>query len=94
MKDPKELKKNRGEIVEDLIDEHGYLFCQMCGKSNAFQFHCHHIMSRGKFPKHPLLHDKKNLIIVCNVCHDRCHFEPEYNERTIKQRRLDEYFKS
>lgn len=93
----KEFLKNRSEIIETVIDEYGYIFCQSCGVSNAHKFHCHHIMSKGRYPNHPKLDSKENLIILCNKCHGYCHEKadekPMFRGDLEDSRNLKEIFK-
>jgi hypothetical protein len=70
MQDPPELIKNRKELVDEMIDKYGYLFCQKCQKSKCGRnFEVHHIVFRSEAPGHPMLHSKQNLIIVGDWCH-------------------------
>ena len=62
-------KKNRKELIDEVIESDGFISCQHCGKSNSFKFEVHHIMYRSEKPNHPQLHNKKNLIILCTDCH-------------------------
>lgn len=98
MDDPQELKKNRKELVEKMQDDYGYIFCQKkgCGKSKAYKFEVHHIVFRSERPKHPMLHDKINLIIVCSNCHNQAensfHNRKEERNYLVSERKLDEIF--
>ena len=65
--------RNRRELINEMGESPGYLYCQNCNTSSSFKFHCHHIMFRSEKPKHPMLHHKQNLIIVCNQCHNNYH---------------------
>lgn len=87
-------KKNRQELINEHLDNFGYIFCQHCGKSNAFMFECHHIVFRSEMPNHPNLHDKENLIIVADDCHDDAHGANKHQWRAdlIKERGLTEIF--
>jgi len=92
--DPKELKKNRAEIVQDMKDEYGYIFCEHCETSNAYKFECHHIVYRSEAPQHPKLHSKENLIIVCNKCHKKFHDIKSTRNYLVEGRNLHEVFKN
>lgn len=91
-KDPVELVRNRKELVEEMQDENGYIYCQNCHKSRAFKFEVHHIIFRSERPKHPFLHNKKNLIILCSSCHEFFHKVKSWRENLVKERGLDEIF--
>ena len=85
-------EKNRKEIINDMIDEYGYIFCQNCGTSNAFKFECHHIIFRSEKPNHPEMHNKKNLLIVCRKCHGSFHRTKSIRDKYVKERKLDKLF--
>jgi predicted HNH restriction endonuclease len=94
MVDPIELVKNRKSMVEDMTDKYGYIFCQRCKMSKTnYKFEVHHIMFRSRFPKHPLLHSKINLIVVCSSCHSTLHNRNGENNKLIEERNLKELFK-
>lgn len=90
--DPKELVKNRKELVEAMSDRCGYLYCERCMMSGVYKFHVHHIVYRSEAPNHDMLHNKKNLIIVCNVCHDKFHSNKSIRNELLVQRGLDQIF--
>lgn len=88
MKDPYLLVKNRKEVVDDMLNEYGYIYCQHCETSNAYKFECHHIIYRSEAPNHPRLHSKDNLIIVCNKCHRKFHDNKNIRDPYVKSRNL------
>jgi predicted HNH restriction endonuclease len=55
------------------LDSHGYLSCEVCGRSNAFRYNVHHIIYASRAPRHPQLHNPRNLILVCDACHEGFH---------------------
>ena len=67
---PKEsiYKRNRQKLIDDHIDENGYLFCTCgdCGgRSNTNgKFEVHHIIWRSEATYSDHLHDIENLISV------------------------------
>lgn len=74
------------------IEKNDYLFCENCGVSNSLSFNTHHIYYASRFPKHPQLHNHKNLILVCIQCHNDFHsgklkekFEQLEKERGLKK---------
>lgn len=95
MSDPRILTKNRKELVEEMTDKFGYIFCESCQSSNGFKFECHHIVYRSEAPGHPNLHDKINLLIVCTECHtgkDGFHSRKCKRDDIVKKRGLDKIF--
>lgn len=89
--------KNRAELIEQQMDEYGYHFCQHCEKSRGvFKFEVHHIIFRSEAPQHEFLHDKRNLIILCDKCHngsgDSFHNRKEKRNYLIENRKLYELF--
>lgn len=98
MNDPAELVKNRKELVDEMQDKYGYIFCQKkgCGTSRAYKFEVHHIVFRSERPNHPMLHSKINLIIVCNECHNSgpnsFHNKKEERNYLVVERQLDKIF--
>ena len=79
---------------QEFIDEHGFLFCESCGKSSALIYSTHHIMPAGRYPKHKELHNKKNKILLCGECHDDFTLERRQDEAEAlkKERGLYELF--
>lgn len=91
--DPAILKKNRDYLVEEMKDMYGYLFCLKCKRSSGFyKLHVHHLVFRSEAPYHENLHDKKNLFICCNTCHDEFHNNKEVRQDIIEERGLRELF--
>jgi hypothetical protein len=80
------------------LEEHGYIFCESVNCENpnqAFPPHStHHIMSAGRYPSHPELHNDLNLILLCHKCHEE--FEQFKREKEhdllVEQRGLKELF--
>jgi 5-methylcytosine-specific restriction endonuclease McrA len=52
-----------------------YVHClnEECDSPNDAPHSIHHIVSRSKKPRHPMLHDLLNLIMLCKTCHDKFH---------------------
>ena len=98
MKDPAELVKNRKQLVSEMENTYGYIFCQKrgCGKSRSYKFEVHHIVFRSERPDHPMLHDKLNLIIVCSDCHNQkpnsFHNKKDERNYLMLERGLDKIF--
>jgi hypothetical protein len=79
--------KNRDEYRRLLIENHGYLFCEVCGKTNT-RFEAHHIIFRSEKPRHEYLHDKKNIINLCVPCHNWFHSKKGNRNELVKKREL------
>ena len=86
-------KKNRQSLIDDMINNVGYIYCQHCKRSNAFKFHCHHIMFRSEKPNHKNLHNRLNLLILCDTCHSDFHNNKPLRNKYIIDRNLKELFK-
>lgn len=90
-------ERNRQKIIDEQMDNFGYHFCQHCQKSRGvFKFEVHHIIFRSEAPKHDHLHNVRNLIILCNSCHngggDSFHNRKNKRDYLIKDRKLYELF--
>lgn len=91
--DPSILVKNRKELVEEMEDKYGYMFCEKCKRSSGFyKLHVHHLVFRSEAQYHPNVHDKRNLFICCNTCHDEFHKEKDIREPIIEERGLRKLF--
>lgn len=77
-------RNNRAELLNDMIEERGYVYCQDCNTSNSFKFHSHHIIFRSEKPSHKDLHNKLNLIILCVNCHDKYHNDKGYRNDLVQ----------
>ena len=85
-------RNNALELLREQYDEFGYNFCQVCKQSNG-RIHVHHIFFRSEKPKDEKLHDKKNMIIVCENCHRKFHDNKNSRNSIIKERNLIDFFK-
>jgi 5-methylcytosine-specific restriction endonuclease McrA len=97
MQDSPQYLKSRQELIDNQISEYGYHFCEHCQKSRGvYKFEVHHIIYRSEAPKHPYLHDKRNLIILCSDCHngsgDSFHNNKSKRNYLIEERNLHEIF--
>lgn len=85
--------RNRSELFDEMKEDFGYHYCQNCSRSSGFfKLECHHIVYRSEAPEHPMLHHKKNLIIVCTDCHERFHDSKVRRNGLVTKRRLNELF--
>jgi hypothetical protein len=81
------------EYIEWAMEEYEYIHClnEECKSPNEYPHSPHHIMSRGRYPKHPELHNHKNLIMLCHKCHNPFHHAKtaeEYEKAVKLQERL------
>ncbi len=67
-----EFEKNKKILKAQIIEEHGHLLCQRCKRVDR-PLETHHIVFRSERPGHLMLHDKINLILLCDECHDLFH---------------------
>ncbi len=80
---------------KNFIKEHNYIFCESCGTNNSFKFEVHHIYYASLWPRHPELHNPKNLILVCIQCHNDFHSGIMRSEKFLqieKERGLKKLF--
>lgn len=80
------------QIKSELLDAQGFLFCELCKTSNSLKWEVHHIVFRSECPKHPNLHDRKNLILLCIKCHNKLHKRKGDRAELVEQRGLRELF--
>ncbi len=83
------------EYIEAFERKHNFLYCESCGRSNAFGFSCIRWPAPSHCdPKHPQLHNMKNLILLCGVCHSAFHAGERKEEftRLEEERGLKELF--
>ena len=67
------------------VDKYGYPFCEHCGKSRTeIGWSVHHIYSAARYPGHKELHNPRNLVLLCNACHDGFHFKIANNTDEFK----------
>ena len=67
---------------KDFLSKHQYPFCEVCSvnANGTPRFEVHHIYFASKFPRHPELHNFKNLIHICTSCHGKFHAGKTYQE--------------
>lgn len=76
------------------LEEQGYISCKVCKRSDGQFYSVHHLYFASLWPKHPNLHNPRNLILVDGACHDKFH-SGEYKEvfkRLEEERGLKELF--
>ena len=89
--------KNRAELINEMMDKYGYLFCQKCGKNKCgMKLGTHHIIFRSEVPDHPMLHHKRNLLICGSDCHqdapDSFHKDKAQRNKFVVERELEWLF--
>lgn len=86
------FKKNLKVIKDDMLLQHGYIFCQHCKTNNSLRFEGHHIIYRSEKPLHEYLHDERNIILLCIKCHNEFHRHKSIRNEIVKERGLDGLF--
>jgi 5-methylcytosine-specific restriction endonuclease McrA len=84
--------KNRQELIDEMMEEEGRVYCKICNTFNSFKFHCHHIIFRSEVRCHPEKHNKRNLIILCNECHENYHNDKHLRDDLVELRNLKQLF--
>ena len=84
-----EFEKNRKKLIENIINERGYIYCQFCGRSDAYRYDPHHIIFRSELGKSKDIHNLRNLICLCENCHIKFHTTKRMREPLIKERDLN-----
>ena len=79
---------------KDFLLKNNYQFCEECGVNQSMRWEVHHIVFRSEKPKHKYLHDFRNLIHICILCHNAFHGIGDRKKRyhLIKERGLIELF--
>lgn len=86
------FRKVRDEMRREMIEAHGFLFCEKCNRSDGSTWETHHIIYRSEKPKHQFLNDKRNLIHVCINCHNWFHKNKGNRDLIVMERKLNELF--
>lgn len=76
----------------EMLKEYGYMFCQKCHSNNSLRWECHHLIFRSEAPKHPNLHNQRNLILLCIKCHNWFHAQKDRRDELVQERELYELF--
>ncbi len=82
------------ELKQSMIDEQGYIKCNICGVTNSIKYETHHIIFRSEKPNHPNLHDKQNLMVLCIQCHNDFHKHKALRQPIVINRGLNVLFGS
>lgn len=87
----KEFWKNRDKIIDRMLEEKGYVYCEHCQKTNS-PLEGHHLIYRSEKPFHEHLHDEANILILCKKCHPMFHDNKSIRNDIVEQRKLHELF--
>ncbi len=77
---------------QEMVNDVGYLYCQLTGRSDCLKYETHHIIFRSEKPNHPFLHKKINLIIIGIGTHNEFHKNKWMRNDLVKERGLDKIF--
>lgn len=88
----KAYMKVRDKIKADMLEEHGYMFCERCKINQSYQWEMHHIVYRSEAPQHEHLHNPRNLINLCVKCHNHYHKNKSNRNDLVEERNLQELF--
>ena len=69
-----EVRKAKARKLAMQIDEHGYNFCEECGRSGGVRLDCSHdesVKSCQENGRSEKAFDVKNLSILCRNCHQQ-----------------------
>ena len=87
-------KKLRQQIVKEMEEQFGYVYCQRCWTSNSLKWELHHIIFRSEARNHEKLHIRENAIFCCIKCHNNYHSQKNIRNQLVKDRGLDKIFGS
>lgn len=68
------ITKAKGEKLREQYENHGYNFCEVCGRSSGTYLDCSHIESvksckeNGRTEK---AFDVSNIRVLCRLCHQK-----------------------
>ena len=79
-----------GKYKLEFLEKHDYLYCENCGVSNSIRYEVHHIVFASEAPKHPQLHNRKNMILTCIKCHNFFHKNKKNRNKLVIKRGLEE----
>lgn len=69
------MRRGVNEYNRWFLEEYGHIHClnEECESPNQTPHSPHHIVARSKAPRHTEIHNHLNLIMLCQVCHDKFH---------------------
>lgn len=70
------VRQAKQKKIAQVQDEHGYVFCENCGRSGGVRLDCAHVVSvdkaqKDKKHKLELAWDVDNIKILCRACHQK-----------------------
>lgn len=74
------------------FNEIGYNKCELCNRSDSFKYATHHIVYASEKPRHPELHNERNLIFLCDKCEEWLHGSKKRREKLVYLRDLERLF--
>lgn len=92
----KKHKKELAEYAKIMKEMEDVIFCQNWTVIGGICFSKptshHHIVYRSEAPKHENLHNKRNVIKLCNECHSNYHNRKDNRKHLVIERKLWELF--
>lgn len=88
-------KKELAEYTKTMKEMEKITYCENCKRYNGLTWggiSHHHIVYRSEAPKHENLHNRKNVIKLCNRCHTDYHKEKDSRKHLVIDRKLWELF--
>ena len=85
----------RNKYIKHIEDQGNFIEhygCERCGTTNSFSFSVHHIYYKSEIPKHPELHNVRNMTWVCDKCHQYFHQKKSNRDGIVEERKLQELF--
>jgi len=68
------VSKAKEYVIESILDEYGYLFCEECKRSSGTYLDCAHTISVDecqKSARSELAYDPENIRLLCRECHQK-----------------------
>ena len=87
-----QFQKTCKELDKKLLEKQGYLSCECCWVVNSIKYEHHHLVFRSEKPKHEHLHNIKNILYCCIVCHNDFHKHKSKRNKIVEDRKLNELF--
>jgi len=83
------------DYKQKIFNEYDYLPCELSNwevPCSLIQMETHHIIYASEAPKHPNLHNEKNLILVCRKHHVYLHSKKDRRAKLVAERGLINLF--
>lgn len=68
------IRGAKAKKIEDFKDDHGYVFCEDCKRSDVFPIDCSHDISVNEAKnsgRAELCYDVNNITLRCRKCHQK-----------------------